>query len=141
MSAATMMVNVWNSYVDFSLPKRLEERRAKKNIETSLLERFSVWQRPKRLLLSVGILAAIAVLLLALLATGNVGAFYDWLIGWSSDGKPWTHIMRDRPWIFWVFGPLLLAVLFFVVPRYAAGRVWIITATFLVGFLGGHVFW
>ena len=49
--------------------------------------------------------------------------------------------MRDDPWIFWVFAPVILAVLFFMVPRKAFGQLWIVTATFLIGFLGGHVFW
>ncbi len=141
MSAAPKPRDLWNSYLDFSLPEKLEKRREEQGIEKSLVARFSDWLKPKRLLISVSIIVGLLVVLLVLLFTGNLGAFYDWLIGWSSDGKPWTHIMRDNPWIFWVFAPIVLAILFFVVPRYAYGRLWMVTAAFLVGFLGGHVFW
>ncbi|MCH8900247.1 MAG: hypothetical protein IH942_07135 [Acidobacteria bacterium] len=109
--------------------------------EKSLLARIGGWLQPRKLIIALLTVGGIVGLILVLLVTGNLGAFYEWLIGWSSDGKPWTHIMDEQPWIFWVGAIVILVSVFWLVPRRAHGRVWIITSGFAVGFLGGHVFW
>jgi hypothetical protein len=116
MSVRATATDVWNSYADFSLAEQLAQRRDSKQVETSLVKRLTGWLKPKRLLISVGILVLLVLLFFFLLFTGSVGVFYDWLTAWSSAGRPWTLIMRDHPWIFWVTAPLVLGILFFVVP-------------------------
>ena len=130
MRATQAAKGLWSSYRDFDLAPYGER-----------LYRASIWFVPRRFAPRALILVALGVLFLVLLFTGILGTFYDWLTGWTTEGEPWTHIMRDDPWIFWTFGPLLLIALFKVVPHQAVGRLYLITSAFLVGFLGGHVFW
>ena len=140
MRAAQATRDLWSSYRDLDLAAYIEDRRSRGRIGGGLY-RAGEWLVLRRFAVGGLSLGALGVLLLVLLFTGSLGTFYDWLIGWTTEGEPWTHIMRDNPWIFWTFGSLLLIALFKVVPHQAVGRLYLITSAFLVGFLGGHVFW
>ncbi|MFV1992000.1 MAG: hypothetical protein ACC652_14810 [Acidimicrobiales bacterium] len=155
MKTATVEPMWLDRYLDFSLPDALSERRERKGIERSLTTRASeavapltsqlnpaVWLRRDRLFRSLVIIAVILVLLLILIFTGLLGTAYNnYLIVWTSNGKPWTYIMRDNWWIFWVVSIPVVLLLFFLVPRKAYGRLWLVLSMFFIGFLGGHVFW
>ena len=50
-------------------------------------------------------------------------------------------VIVSHSWTFWVGALVLIGLLFWLIPRNASGRVWIIFGVFVAGFLGGHVFW
>ena len=142
MRAPQAARNAWTSYREFEvdIAAYVEERKTKGGI-VARLYRANEWLVPRRLAIGAVILGAVGALFLGLLLTGSLRTFYDWLIGWTTAGEPWTHIMRDNPWIYWAGAGSVLLVLFKVVPRQAVGRLYLIALVFFVGFLGGHVFW
>lgn len=151
--------NLWQSYKDFSVRDKMQGRHDKRSqkrknqgLGPSWLERSRAWTRQKRLsfaewitsqrfLKSFLIFLGFAAVLLILIFTGALGAFYDWLISWTSDGRTWTSIMARNPWVFWVPALIIVPLLFFLVPKRAYAQLWLVIAVFLIGFLGGHVFW
>lgn len=76
----------------------------------------------------------------ALLITGHLGDVYRRIYEFWP-GRPWTHVMRDHPWIYAVLAVALSVLPFWLAPRDRWGRSFLIYVVFLVGFLGGHVFW
>jgi hypothetical protein len=75
-----------------------------------------------------------------LLVTGMLGAAYEWI--WRRvPGRPWTHVMRDHPWVYGLLAVGLSVVPFLLAPRGRWGRAFLTYVIFLIGFLGGHVFW
>ena len=140
MRARQAVQSAWSSYRELDVAAYVEDRKTKGGM-VERLYRAGEWLQPKRLAIGLVILVAVGVVFLALLATGALGTFYDWLIGWTTADEPWTHIMRDNPWIYWAGAGAILLVLFKLVPRQAVGRLYLIVLVFLVGFLGGHVFW
>jgi hypothetical protein len=77
---------------------------------------------------------------IALLATGVLASAYEAI--WSRfPGRPWTHVMRDKPWIYGLLAVVLSALPFLLAPRGRWGRAFIAYMLFVVGFIGGHVFW
>ena len=88
---------------------------------------------------------AIAVLVFStviggLLVTGRLGDFYRRIYTFWP-GRPWTHVMRDHPWIYALLAIALLVVPYWLAPKGRWGRSFLTYVVFLVGFLGGHVLW
>ena len=133
MRAKQTAKNLLSTYRDFNL-----EPSEVRVVQT--LSRTRDWFEPKRFGIGAVILGAIAIVFLVLLFTNNLTAFYDWLIGWTTNDEAWTGIMRENPWIFRAFAAGVLLGLFFL-PRLAVGRLYLITSVFILGFIGGHVFW
>jgi hypothetical protein len=102
---------------------------------------YEEWYEPRRFRLNLAAVLALVATAVILVLTGVIFDFYDWLIGWSSNDRPWTSIMQDNPQIYWIAAVVVLIALFKVVPHRASGRLWILTGGFMVGGLGGHVFW
>ena len=80
-------------------------------------------------------------IILVLLVTGNLEPVYEWLIGLTTAGEPWTHIMRRNPWTFWVTVIVVVAIVWQGAPHKAVERLLGYTSMLSVGFLSGHVFW
>ena len=71
---------------------------------------------------------------------GKIGAAYRWL--WqNTTGQPFTDIMREDPWLFFVPAILVLAVTAWKLPRKYWARAVLLYMGLGVGFVGGHVFW
>ena len=92
------------------------------------------------LLAFASLVAAFSVVVGGLLVTGRLGALYEAIWRWYP-GRPWTHVMRDHPWIYAVLAVGLAIVPFWLAPRGRWGRAFLTYVIFLIGFLGGHVFW
>jgi hypothetical protein len=87
-----------------------------------------------------GLVLAFSAAVIGLLATGVLSAAYEAI--WSRfPGRPWTHVMRDHPWIYGALAAALSVVPFLLAPRDRWGRAFLAYMLFVVGFLGGHVFW
>jgi len=94
-------------------------------------------RRLRRTLEALGVITTLVVVGLMLGWTQDT---YTWL--WTNTtGRPWTHVMRDYPWIFPIASGGVLAPLARGLPLRYWTRVVIIWSTFALGFLGGHVFW
>ena len=107
MRAKQTAKNLLSYYHDFNLePAEVRVVRT--------LSRTRDWFEPKRFITGAVILGTIVIVVLVLLFTNNLTAFYDWLIGWTTNDEAWTGIMRENPWIFWAFaaGGLARPVLF-----------------------------
>lgn len=88
----------------------------------------------------VACVAALSALIAWLAISGTLGDFYRTVYtAWP--GEPWTDAMRDRPWIYAVVALVLSVVPFLLAPKNRWGRAFLTYVIFLVGFLGGHVFW
>jgi hypothetical protein len=92
------------------------------------------------LVVFASLVATFSAVVGGLLVTGRLGAFYESIWRWYP-GRPWTHVLRDRPWIFAVLATGLAIVPFLLAPRGRWGRAFLTYVIFLIGFLGGHVFW
>jgi hypothetical protein len=88
----------------------------------------------------LGAVAIFSVIVGGLLVSGVLGDVYESIWQWYP-GRPWTHVMRDNPWIYAVLAVSLSVVPFLLAPRGRWGRAFLTYVIFLVGFLGGHVFW
>lgn len=85
-------------------------------------------------------LAAFSVTVFVLLVTGRIGDFYEAI--WSRyPGRPWTHVMRDHPWVYLVLSVPCGAIPYVLAPPERWGRAFLTYVIVLIGFLGGHVFW
>jgi hypothetical protein len=94
----------------------------------------------KAFLVFASLVLAFSAAVGALLATGVLADAYEAI--WSRfPGRPWTHIMRDHPGIYGGLAVTLSVVPFLLAPRGRWGRAFIAYMLFVVGFLGGHVFW
>jgi len=101
-----------------------------------------VHDREKRtaFLVYASLVLAFSAAVVTLLATGMLAGAYEAI--WSRvPGRPWTHVMRDHPWIYGVLAVWLSVVPFLLAPRGRWGRAFLAYVLFVVGFLGGHVFW
>lgn len=79
------------------------------------------------------------------IVSGTIDDFYTDLTDLTSDGVPWTEIMRQNPWI-WPAGSVIVLYLVATVatvsrrsPRTV--RLWLSTVGLGLGFVGGHVYW
>lgn len=91
------------------------------------------------LLFVAGVMAFSTVVALLLL-NGTLGDLYESV--WSRwPGRQWTHVMRDHPWIYGLLAVALAVIPFLLAPRHRWGRAFLTYVIFLIGFLGGHVFW
>lgn len=110
---------------DFDLYATLDKRAADfagVPPESSLATKVkAVATNPRKLLIVVGVVVGFSAVVIVLFASGALGYVYQAIYEFWP-GRSWTHVMRDRPWIY-----LVLAV----------GLTWMPW----VGFLGGHVFW
>ncbi len=100
----------------------------------------AVLSNPKKLALVVGVVGGFSAIVLLLLATGVLGDVYR-AIYTAWPGRPWTHVMRDHPWIYVVLAVALVWLPFVLSPPTRWGRAFVSYVVFWVGFLGGHVFW
>ena len=88
-----------------------------------------------------------AIVLAALTVVGAIAYAGGWLDDWyrslyiNTTGRPYTEIMRERPWLFPAVATLAIVPASFVLPRQYWVRLFLLFLTFWVGFLGGHVFW
>ena len=132
-------------FADVDLPER---RDAAPRINAELLREAatSVLTNPAKraqrrwLLAFASLVVAFSAVVGGLLVTGRLGAFYEAIWEWYP-GRPWTHAMRDHPWIYLVLAVGLAIVPFWLAPRGRWGRAFLTYVIFLIGFLGGHVFW
>jgi hypothetical protein len=132
-------------FADVELPERgataprINARLLKDAATTVLTDPAKKSQR-KVLVVFASIVAVFSALVGSLLVTGRLGDFYRAI--WSRfPGRPWTHVMRDHPWIYLVLAAGLAIVPFLLAPRGRWGRAFLTYVIFLIGFLGGHVFW
>lgn len=79
-------------------------------------------------------------LFVTLLVVFMLAAYDEWLIP-STTQKPWTHIMRDNPWVLPTIAIPVLAASAWGIPFFYRGRVLLVVATGLIFFLAGHVYW
>lgn len=60
----------------------------------------------------------------------------------ATTGRPYTHIMRDRPWYFLLPAMGMMTVMAWARRKYGG---WVIglavTVAAFLGFIAGHVFW
>ena len=88
----------------------------------------------------VGAVATFTVAVVVLLVTRRLDDVYEAIYTWYP-GRPWTHVMRDHPWLYGALVVPLAAVPFVLAPRQRWGRAFLTYVIFVIGFLGGHVFW
>ena len=92
-------------------------------------------------------LANAAMLLAVLTVVGVIAYAGGWLDDWyrslyvNTTGRPYTEIMRERPWLFPAVATIAIVPASFVLPRQYWVRLVLLFLTVWVGFLGGHVFW
>ena len=85
------------------------------------------------------LLVPLAVILLGLIPGWTQSAYVGlWM---NTTGRPFTHIMREQPWLL-----PLLALPIIVVPSLVLALRWryrllLVVGSGLLGYLGGHVFW
>jgi hypothetical protein len=86
---------------------------------------------------------ALTALVLALTAAGELGSSYRWLVDTFNGGIPYTHTMRDNPFVTSVLALCTFGGLGYVlfrrdhwVPAYLLAFV-----VFFIGFVLGHVYW
>ena len=98
---------------------------------------------PRQHWLFTTFLAAVATFtvgVVALLITGHLGDVYE-AIYTRFPGRPWTYVMREHPWLYAALVVPLAAVPFLLAPPQRWGRAVLTYVIFLIGLLGGHVFW
>ncbi len=97
------------------------------------------WKHPVLLAFAAAV-AVFSVTAFALLVTGRLDDVYE--VVWRRiPGRQWTHVMRDHPWIYVGLAVPLAAVPYALAPPQRWGRAFLTYVIFLIGFLGGHVFW
>lgn len=94
---------------------------------------------------SMLVLAGIVAVVAVGISTGTIDQFYSNVTDLTSDGVPWTSIMRQNPWI-WPAGSVFLIYLIALVARLTrrsprTTRLWISAVSLGLGFVGGHVYW
>jgi len=103
----------------------------------------AVARDPRKRRIFLAFAAAVAVLstvVVVLLVNGTLADVYESV--WRRwPGRPWTHAMRDNPWIYLLLAVALGVTPFLLAPRNRWGRAFLTYVMFLIGFLGGHVFW
>ena len=71
----------------------------------------------------------------------RLGNVYQQIIDFTTDGTPWTHIMRDHHLYLIAPATLVMVLLGWVLPRDYTGRTTFLFAVLAIGFVAGHVFW
>ncbi len=71
----------------------------------------------------------------------RLGDSYGLLIDQTTDGTPWTHIMRDNRLYFIIPAAIVMIGLGWWLKLNYAGRAVFMYSAFGIGFVGGHVFW
>ena len=71
----------------------------------------------------------------------RLGDVYQSIIDFTTDGTPWTHIMRDNRLYLIVPATLVMVLLGWMLPRDYTGRTTFLFAVLAIGFVAGHVFW
>ena len=66
---------------------------------------------------------------------------YQNIIDFTTDGTPWTQIMRDNQLYLIIPGTLVMVLLGWMLPRDYTGRATLLFAVLAIGFVAGHVFW
>jgi hypothetical protein len=94
---------------------------------------------------SLLLLAGIVAVIVVGISTGSIDQFYSNLTDLTSDGVPWTDIMRQNPWI-WPVGTILVIYVTALVARILRRsprtiRLWLSAVSLGLGFVGGHVYW
>ena len=103
----------------------------------------AVLRNPRKHPLLIAFAAAVGVFtvaVLALLVTGRLDDVYE-TIYTAVPGEPWTHVMRAHPVLYLALVVPLGAVPYVLAPPQRWGRAFLTYVIFLIGFLGGHVFW
>lgn len=117
--------------------------------QTSLFQRLSDYEGHVNLRVPINArrLRITAMLLGALTVVGSIAYVGGWLDDWyrslymNTAGRPYTEIMRERPWLFPAGATIAIVPASFLLPRQYWVRLVLLFLTFWVGFLGGHVFW
>jgi len=94
---------------------------------------------------SLLIIAGIIAVVVVGINTGTINEFYTDLTDYTTDGVPWTTLMRENPWI-WPVGTLSLIYLTALVAKilrrsHRTIRLWVTAVALGLGFVGGHVYW
>lgn len=97
------------------------------------------WKHPVLLAFAAGV-AVFSLTVFGLLVTGHLDEVYE-AVWRRIPGRQWTHVMREHPWIYLALAVPLAAVPFALAPPQRWGRAFLTYVIFLIGFLGGHVFW
>ncbi len=71
----------------------------------------------------------------------RLGDSYNSLTDRTTDGTPWTHIMRDHQLYFIIPAAVVMIGLGWWLRLSYAGRAIFMYSVFGIGFVGGHVFW
>ena len=71
----------------------------------------------------------------------RLGKVYQQIIDFTTDGTPWTTIMRDHRLYLIVPGTMVMVLLGWMLPRDYTGRTTFLLAVLAIGFVAGHVFW
>ena len=71
----------------------------------------------------------------------RLGDVYQHIIDFTTDGTPWTQIMRDNRLYLIVPGTMVMVLLGWMLPRDYTGRATLLFAVLAIGFVAGHVFW
>lgn len=71
----------------------------------------------------------------------RLGDVYQNIIDFTTDGTPWTHIMRDNRLYLIVPATLIMVLLGWLLPRDYTGRSTLLFSVLAIGFVSGHVFW
>ena len=71
----------------------------------------------------------------------RLGDVYQSIIDFTTDGTPWTHIMRDNRLYLIVPATLVMVLLGWMLPRDYTGRTSFLFSVLAIGFVAGHVFW
>ena len=97
-------------------------------------------RRQRELTITLFILFGLSAVYGYLLWQDWFGQLYEAL--WvSTTGRPFTVIIRESPWLFGVPAAIAIVLTFVHLPRAYWARALIIYHTFIVGFIGGHLFW
>ena len=93
-----------------------------------------------RFLWTLGVIVAIAVVVAIGLIFGWTQAAYEW-VWMHSTGRPYTHIIQDRPSLFVIPAVLLVYLAAKLLPFSYSDRLLLIVTVGVIAFVGGHVFW
>ncbi len=140
-----LLDTIGRSLADAGRVARAESREDAPRLDLDLIKRAgaAVLRAPRQhwLLISfIGLVASFTVAVVVLLVTGRLDNVYEAIYTWFP-GRPWTHVMRDHPWLYVALVVPLAAVPFFLAPPQRWGRAFLTYVISLIGFLGGHVFW
>lgn len=129
---------------DFDLYEKLEEAGARfadvpggTRLRTKVR---AVVASPKKLAIVVGVILGFSAALVSLFLSGVLGEVYEAIYTFWP-GRPWTHVMREKPWIYLALAILFLWLPYTLSPPTRWGRAFVSYVVFWAGFLGGHVFW